>query len=156
MEEGRQDFVGDRSKLILEVEVMEVIRRRATEAFPEECCGLLVGTLDPAKGYRNVSKARATQNAFEPSERYHRFTIDPKEFLAVERELEGSGEEVVGVYHSHPNAPAKPSEYDRRHAWPGYSYLVLEVRDGRVADARSWALREDRGAFEEERLEVTR
>jgi proteasome lid subunit RPN8/RPN11 len=142
------------SKLVIRGSAQKAIYSRAMGTYPEECCGLLIGSFDSSKGIRKVTRAKETANTFEESERYHRFTIDPKEFLIAEREAEEAGEEIVGVYHSHPNAPAKPSEFDRKHAWPGYSYLVIEVRGGQIADAKSWALSDDRERFIPEEMEI--
>ncbi len=84
------------------------------------------------------------ENVFLKEERYHRYSIDPKEFLIVESAGEARGLEVVGIYHSHPNAPAKPSQFDTARAWPNLSYVVMEVRDARPVETRSGVLRDDR------------
>ncbi len=63
--------------------------------------------------------------------------------------------DVLGVYHSHPNEAARPSDYDREHAaWTAWSYVIVSVREGRTAEMRAWRLREDRSAFDEERLVI--
>ena len=72
--------------------------------------------------------------------------------LAAEKEARGLGLSVVGYYHSHPDHPSRPSDFDRDHAWPGVTYLIVSVQQGAVADARSWRLRDDREAFDEEAL----
>ncbi len=80
----------------------------------------------------------------------NRFLIDPKEQLKVEKDARSRGLEVVGYYHSHPDHPARPSEYDREHAWPWYSYLIVSVERGEAKDVRSWMLSDDRSRFEAE------
>ncbi len=80
--------------------------------------------------------------------------IDPRDFLAVEKELKGSGHEILGFYHSHPNHPAEPSEFDRSHAWPWYSYVILSILDHRPADLRAWLLDGDTSVFRPDSLTV--
>ena len=101
---------------------------------------------------KKIVSTRAVANVFEKSERYHRYTIDPKEYISIESEAEESGKEVVGIYHSHPNAPARPSQYDQNHAWPTFSYVVIEVREGKPIGVASWRLKDDRSSFLEERI----
>ncbi|HVT59073.1 MAG TPA: M67 family metallopeptidase [Thermoanaerobaculia bacterium] len=84
--------------------------------------------------------------------RHNRFVISPATVLAAHKEARAAGLEVVGYYHSHPDHPAEPSEFDREHAWPGLSYLIVSVREGRLDTARSWRLRDDRERFDEEPL----
>jgi proteasome lid subunit RPN8/RPN11 len=80
------------------------------------------------------------RNTFEADEQYHRFSIDPMLQLKAEKEAEGTGKMVLGFYHSHPDHPARPSEYDREHAWPFYSYVIVAIEKGRAADMTSWVL----------------
>jgi proteasome lid subunit RPN8/RPN11 len=72
--------------------------------------------------------------------RERRYVIDPRETLSVEKKLFGSGQEILGFYHSHPNHPAEPSEFDRCHAWPWYSYIILSIVDRTPAELRAWTL----------------
>jgi proteasome lid subunit RPN8/RPN11 len=85
----------------------------------------------------------------------NRFLISSAEVRRMEAEARRRGLSIVGFYHSHPDHPARPSEYDREHAWPWYSYVILEVRGGRDAALRSWRLTDDRQRFEEEPLHET-
>ncbi len=86
--------------------------------------------------------------------RQRRYVIDPMEQLRTEKALSGTGEAVLGYYHSHPNHPAEPSEFDRSHAWPSYSYVILSIVDGKPADLRAWVLDGESSAFGPEPLEV--
>jgi proteasome lid subunit RPN8/RPN11 len=124
----------------------------ASSTYPEECCGLLVGRFEQGSSLKIVTNCKRMNNVFEKKERHHRYTINPREFMNVENEAESNGEEIVGVYHSHPNAPARPSEFDKTYAWPSFTYLVIEVRGSRPMETRSWLLREDRSGFVEEEL----
>lgn len=118
------------------------IREHGVATYPEEACGMLLGPLPPADvpgpRPRLVDDVRAVPNR-RTEERTHRFLIPADELLRVERELDGSGRGVLGFYHSHPDHPARPSEFDRDHAWPWYAYLVLRVASG---------VAEELGAFE--------
>jgi len=148
------DFKAPGTKVIITGSVMSEIRAHARSTHPEECCGLLLGNFEGDSKVKEVVEARPMGNVFRKEERYHRYTIDPKEFLTVETEAETKGFEVVGIYHSHPNAPAKPSEFDRERAWPTLSYVVIEVRNAEPEDTRSWILKEDRSDFEPEEITV--
>jgi len=133
---------------------MDGMRAHAASTFPEECCGLLLGRFDDEARTKQVTETRVMGNVFRKEERYHRYTIDPKEFLVAETEAESRGLDVVGIYHSHPNAPAQPSSFDRDHAWPTLSYVVMEVRDGKPVEAKSWVLKEDRSEFQPEDMTI--
>ncbi len=150
------DFKAYPTKVILSNAIMDEIRTQVASAFPEEGCGLLLGKFEEDLKTKRVVESRPMGNVFRKEERYHRYTIDPKEFLLAENEAETKGLEVVGIYHSHPNAPARPSQFDREHAWPTLSYVVIEVRDSQPKEASSWILREDRMQFEPEEITIGR
>jgi proteasome lid subunit RPN8/RPN11 len=113
--------------------------------YPNETCGLLLGRL--AGTTAKVARVRQARNVVR--ERAHdRFELDPAEFLAFDSEARQLGEEIVGIWHSHPDHPATPSATDRAAAWPGWCYLIASVgRDG-VTDWRSWRLNGDEFAEE--------
>ena len=90
------------------------------------------------------------ENEREDENRHNRYLIPPEVILRTEREARADGLDVVGYYHSHPDHPSRPSDFDRDHAWPGYSYLIVSVREGRARDERSWRLSDDRSRFDEE------
>ena len=79
-----------------------------------------------------------------------RFLISPRDTAACMKRAREAGMNLVGVYHTHPNHPAVPSDFDRDAAWPEWSYIIVSVRDGRVADFRSWGLTDDGSRFDEE------
>ena len=121
-------------------------------AYPSEGAGLLLGEADGAR--KTVKAIRPFVNKFESGEQYHRYLITGEDMLKGETEAEKLGLDVIGVFHSHPDHPAQASEYDREHALPWYSYLIVPVLKGQVADARSWVLTDDRGKFIEEEVET--
>lgn len=120
----------------------------ANVGYPLEACGLLVGRL--TDGRTEVTRVVQARNLNE--ERAHdRFEVDPRDFLTADEQARADGLEIVGVWHSHPDHPARPSETDRAAAWDGWSYVIVSVtRDG-IADLRSWRLREQQ--FIEEQIE---
>jgi proteasome lid subunit RPN8/RPN11 len=128
------------------------IREHGRRAYPHECCGALLGVLDPRlpndKAVRAVFPA-GNERGDSPRNRY---LISSAEVRQMEEESRRRGLALVGFYHSHPDHPARPSDYDREHAWPWYSYLIVEVRGGRDGALRAWRLTDDRERFEEEPL----
>lgn len=128
---------------------MDHIHEHAKEAYPEECAGVLVG-MDTG-GMKVVVDVWRADNTHEGA-REKRFLIEPlkiKEFeeTARERDLD-----ILGFYHSHPDHPAEPSEYDRDHAWPYYSYIITSVSGEEIKDTNSWLLRDDRSGYYLERV----
>jgi len=122
------------------------IEAHALESLPEECCGFLLGREDDP--VRVVTEARRATNA-EPEMRHVRYTIEPREVLAVEREFRGTDSRLLGFYHSHPENPAAPSAHDAARAWPWYVYAILAVRGRKPGEFRAWTFDEDAAAFHE-------
>ena len=149
------DFNPAGTSVILPDAVIADMQAHASSTYPEECCGLLLGNFKEQSTKKRVIESKRMGNVFVKEERYHRYTIDPKEFMGVESEAESRGLDVVGIYHSHPNAPAKPSQYDMDPAWPTLSYIVIEVRNSKPVETRSWLLKDDKSEFvlEEMRIE---
>ena len=121
------------------------IRQHGAETYPHECCGALIGT----DGV--VTASFALPNTTEEGPR-RRFMVSPLDYREAERQASIAGGELLGFYHSHPDHPAKPSQYDLDHAWPFFSYIIVAVRAGVPEDMTSWRLREDRSAFDPEEL----
>ncbi len=119
--------------------------------YPYECCGLLLGTFAEG-GAKVCSETYSISNAREEEAKRNRFLIRPEELLRGEKFAAGKGLDVVGFYHSHPDHPAVPSQYDLDHAWPLYSYIVVAVRSGHAEDLRSWEMQTDRSQFNEEEI----
>ena len=126
---------------------VERIHEHAKEAYPEECAGALVGI--DAGGAKVVVDVWRAENTHE-EERSRRFLIEPLKIKEFEERAEEREMGLLGFYHSHPDHPAEPSEYDRDHAWPGYSYVIASVGEESVQDVRSWLLKDDRSGYVEE------
>jgi proteasome lid subunit RPN8/RPN11 len=124
------------------------IRRHGAETYPNECCGALYGT-------DGVVRATfALPNTTEEGPR-RRFLVRPQDYREAERRATELGADLLGFYHSHPDHPARPSQYDLDHAWPFFSYIIVSVAAGVPRDMTSWRLRDDRSTFDPEELVVT-
>lgn len=131
-------------------DVLDAVRRHAEETYPEECCGLLVGR--PLDGENEVAGARPAENRNE-NRRVDRYIIDPEDYRAIDRDARREGLDIVGIYHSHPDHPAEPSRTDLEQAtFPGYTYVIVSVQDGRAADLTAWTLAPDRSRFLPEQI----
>lgn len=138
--------MADLASLVLGSGVAEAIEAHGREAFPHECCGALVGRDG------RVDATFALPNTTDEGPR-RRFLVRPADYQGAERGATACGLDLVGFYHSHPDHPARPSEYDLDHAWPVFSYVIVSVMDGEPAAMTSWRLRDDRSAFDEEPLD---
>jgi len=125
--------------------VLHDIHRHGERAYADECCGALIGSGSA------VVEAFALSNTTD-GERRRRFLVGPREYREAEARASAAGRDLIGFYHSHPDHPAIPSAFDLEHAWPNLSYLIVSVRSGRAAEARSWRLRADRSGYDEEHL----
>jgi len=133
--------------IVLENEAQHTIIQDAISAYPDECCGFLLGREDE-NGRRIITQALVVNNAKEGDKR-RRFVIAPQDYLQAEKYAEAQDMILLGVYHSHPDHPAVPSEHDRAAAVPFFSYLIISVNSGQPGFIRSWRLNEDEH-FEEE------
>ena len=133
---------------------IEQIEREGAAAYPNECCGAMLGHVDVTLlgNTHRVSELRKLTNSFAADERYHRFSLDGRELMELEKSAGQSNLMVLGFYHSHPDAPARPSEYDRTHAWPFYSYVIVSIAKGRAVDLTSWQLDENTEQFTAEEI----
>ena len=128
------------------------IREHGQRAFPHECCGFLIGKTEDGAG--RVVEAIPALNSRGEEELHNRFTITPRAFMQADKAARARKLDIVGFYHSHPNAPARPSQYDLDHAWPVYAYVIVSVLEGEPTDMTSWLLKEDRSAFDEQTIVV--
>ena len=141
----------------------ERIRRHGEETYPYECCGALLGRdsstvagseTDTAKeAPREVMGLFPLVNRRDDSPR-NRFSVTADDVRAAEKAAMEQKLDVIGWYHSHPDHPARPSQYDRDHAWPWYSYIIVSVGQGAAGDMTSWRLNDDRVEFSPEPLEI--
>lgn len=134
--------------LIISKKLVEKINAHVEKAYPEEGAGFLLGVDGEAQ------EIIALPNAREDEARHNRFLITPEDYLKAEMQAAGLSVDLIGVFHSHPDCPNVPSEYDREWAQPFFSYIITRVDEGMVASHRSWKLAEDRSKYEEEELEI--
>jgi proteasome lid subunit RPN8/RPN11 len=125
------------------------VRAHGREAFPHECCGAMLGK----DGV--VEEAFRLPNTTEEGPR-RRFLVRPDDYRTTEQRAREAGLDLLGFYHSHPDHPARPSQYDLDHAWPSLSYVIVSVMAGEDTLLTSWRLKADRSAFDEEDVHVTR
>jgi len=130
----------------------ELIKAYGEESYPNECCGFLLGK--QTNGEKEVTATFPAFNSREDSEKYHRFLITPQAYLECEKFARSKNLDIIGFYHSHPNAEAQPSSYDVEHGWPWYSYIIVSVKENRTVDVTSWTLKDDRSKFNPEKIVV--
>jgi proteasome lid subunit RPN8/RPN11 len=118
------------------------IRGHGEETFPLECCGALVGS------GRRVTAIVPLPNTTEEGPR-RRFLVRPSDYRLAEQKASELGGELLGFYHSHPDHPARPSQFDLDHAWPTFAYVIVSVMAGKAGDMTVWWLKDDRSTFEE-------
>ncbi len=140
------------SRLNLPQALLEQIDEHALAEYPDECCGLLLGR--STDGGNEVVRLHPVDNQRQDAA-HHRYLIAPEDYLRAERQAFQLGIDLVGVYHSHPDHPAFPSETDLVQAWPNLAYLIVSVLKGAVEQRRSFQLREDRQQFDEQPIVVT-
>ncbi|MEO0374530.1 MAG: M67 family metallopeptidase [Cyanobacteria bacterium P01_A01_bin.17] len=133
---------------------LQTIKDHGERAYAEECCGLLIGYSVLAEGvwHRTVQGVELAPNAWDKQTEWHqtegfsatrRYAIAPEDLLHTQKVARALGCDIIGVYHSHPDQSAVPSECDRKWAWPQYSYVIVSVQQGIACDLRSWMLDED-------------
>jgi proteasome lid subunit RPN8/RPN11 len=129
---------------------LQYIIAHATTTYPEECCGFLIGT---NRHSRTIYYALATPNAARPS-RIRRYSIDASEIIRAQKVARSANLDLIGVYHSHPDAPVEPSQFDLDYAQPNFVYLVISLNRGEPLDLGAWLLSQTEPAFELEELKV--
>ena len=142
--------------LKITTELAGQIRSHGAETYPHECCGALLGRdteVADRRVYREIHALYPLVNRRDDSPQ-NRFSVTSKDVLEAEKDARARGLEVVGWYHSHPDHPARPSQYDRDHAWPWYSYIIVSVANKIPEDMTSWRLADDRTDFECEEIEL--
>jgi proteasome lid subunit RPN8/RPN11 len=150
--------------LWISTHLAEKIRAHGAETYPHECCGALLGRDSTVVAGTNPEKEALNPereilglfpliNRRDDSPR-NRFSVTAEDVRSAEKAAREQGIEVVGWYHSHPDHPARPSQYDRDHAWPWYSYIIVSVQGGAPQDMTSWRLNDDREEFSPEGIEI--
>lgn len=136
--------------------IQDQIQAHGAATYPYEGCGLLLGQVE--NGCNVVTAIRPMQNVWpDEAEKRERFRIDEQEWIRAEMEAMAAGVDIIGIFHSHPDHPPVASPRDLNWAsWPGYSYLITEIRQGEAKEGRSWQLLPDRSGFVEEEIKVAK
>ncbi|MDX8395569.1 MAG: M67 family metallopeptidase [Mariprofundaceae bacterium] len=124
---------------------IQTMTKTAEEGYPLEVCGLLIGNSNPNR--HDVIEARQVTN-LNTDRAADRFQLDPAAYQAIDRELRSTKYEIIGVYHSHPDCPAKPSPTDLESAWEGFAYPIISVHEGQVKELRCWQLNDTGEKFQ--------
>ncbi len=135
-------------KLEISPKILADIHAHGEKSYPEEGAGLLLGTANGTS--RVVAAILKLTNAREADARHNRYLITARDMLRGEQEAQKLGLDIIGVFHSHPDHPNAPSEFDRQWAVPWYSYIITSVQNGKATGSRSWRLRDERDSFDEE------
>jgi proteasome lid subunit RPN8/RPN11 len=120
--------------------LLKVMIDHAEADYPRECCGLILGVGDRVEAIEPMVNVWVGEAGHSVRDRY---AIDPAEMLGVMKRSRDQGLEIIGIYHSHPDHPAVPSECDRAAAWPQYRYVILSVERGKVVDLGVWVLEDE-------------
>ena len=133
--------------------LIKQIEAHGERTFPYECGGMLIGRFE--NGGKTVVELLPMENAMAEAEQYNRVLITPKDVMRAERYARGKKLDVIGYYHSHPDHPAIPSQFDLDHALPVWTYIIVSILQGRAADVRAWEMENDRSKFNEEEMKST-
>ena len=147
--------------IVLNQDDIKRIEQHGAEAYPNECCGFLLGREE--NGHRVVLEVAPLPNAWQSSENNpyevrpedstrNRSLVDPQDYLKIDREARQKGLDIISFYHSHPDHPARPSEFDRKHAFPFFIYVILAVEKGIPGAMTAWLLSKDGTRFLSEEM----
>ncbi len=128
------------------------MKAHAERLYPEECCGVVLGKTEGSR--KVVHNVLEIENS-SLQQRNRRFIITPEDYRNAEAQASKQGLDVLGFYHSHPDHPASPSQFDLDHAFPSWSYVIIGVNQGKQAAMTSWLLQEDRSRFDEEAIGIS-
>jgi proteasome lid subunit RPN8/RPN11 len=145
------DFGTEMTAINLTQEIVDSFVSHGEKDYPNECCGFILGHFRDEKsvGIEYLPVANVKQK-----NRKRRFLIDPLAYQKAEDKADELGLSVISIVHSHPDHPDRPSDFDRDHAWPGFSYIIISVKDGEAISYRSWQLNENRDYFNKETIEI--
>jgi proteasome lid subunit RPN8/RPN11 len=138
--------------IYLTKEQIEQIEAHGARTYPHECGGMLVGRFE--EGRKTLVELLPMENAMDEAEQHNRVLILPKDVLRAERYARSRRLDVIGYYHSHPDHPAVPSQFDLDHALPVWTYIIVSVEKGKAVDLRAWEMENDRTRFNEQEIEI--
>ncbi len=130
--------------------LIEQIKAHGEQIYPNECGGMLIGRFESDS--KTVIELLPMENAMAETERHNRVLITPKDVMRAERYAREKKLDVVGYYHSHPDHPAIPSQFDLDHALPVWTYIIVSVEAGSAVDVRAWEMENDRSKFNEQEV----
>ncbi|MBD0385612.1 MAG: M67 family metallopeptidase [Nostoc sp. C3-bin3] len=146
----------------LSQEHLQTIRIHAESTYPDECCGIIMGYLAsegkivveviPTENAWNTEAAAEFLGEHTAESKRRQYAIAPQVMLKTQREARDRSFNIIGIFHSHPDHPAIPSECDRLYAWQGYSYIIVSVQNGKAGELQSWSL-DDHHQFQAEAIE---
>ena len=139
--------------LLLDDAQVIALQRHVESTYPYEGGGWLIGRTDEL-GRKIVMEIQPIENQRAVADQHNRILITEQLYRAGEAYADGKDLLLIGFFHSHPDHPARPSEFDREHALPWWSYLIISVEQGKSADVLSWELREDRSGFSAEEIVI--
>ncbi len=140
------------TELLISQPVLNALHAHLEAAYPEEGAGFLLGHLDGER--RFVTDILTLPNAREENSRHNRYLLTGQDVLRAEDIAEQRKLTLLGVFHSHPDCPNRPSEFDREWAMPWFSYLITRVDNGQAVNSRVWRLSDDRSRFDEETFTI--
>jgi len=141
-------------KILIPSHLLDQIQSHGEQAYPYEGAGLMLGH-EEVEGKRSVEALIFLENAREEENQRNRYLITAEDMLQGEREAARQNLSILGIFHSHPDHPSQPSDYDREFAIPWYSYLITSVNNAIAAGSQSWQLEDNRERFSEESIEIT-
>lgn len=139
----------------LSPQLLHQIHEHLESGYPNEACGVMLGKRGVITEIVSADNERTDLPASGGESARNRYLIDPLVYLKIERNADKRGMDVLGIYHSHPDVAARPSQFDLDHAWPNFSYLIVSVVKGKAVESNSWRLRDDRSAFDQEAVEFS-
>jgi proteasome lid subunit RPN8/RPN11 len=138
----------------LSQELLHRIHRHLETGYPNEACGVMLGKAGVITEIASVDNQRTEVPATGGESARNRYLIDPLAYMKIEKDADRRNIQVLGIYHSHPDVAARPSETDRKAGFPDLSYLIVSVAKGKAVESRSWRLRDDYSQFDEEAVEI--
>lgn len=139
-------------KIYIPADVLDQIQSHGENTYPNEGAGLMLGTEENSK--RIIKKLLFLENARKEENQHNRYLITAEDMLWGEKEADRLNSSILGIFHSHPDHPNLPSEYDREFAIPWYSYLITSINNRKAAGSRCWRLKDDRSSFSEEIIQI--
>ena len=145
------DFGIEMATIYITKKIEEMFESHGETDYPHECCGFILGHF---KGEESFGIEYIPAANVKEENRERRFLIDPQAYQQAEDEADERGLSVISIVHSHPDHPDRPSDFDRDHAWPGFSYIIISVQKGNAVSYKSWQLNANREFFTEENVKI--